>query len=242
MRKYELRDYRKKISARGMVSFNVSVKETDLRVSAQRNLYRETLDKVVSYRHQLESYIQSHPGFLAALKPYLDDPFAPSIIREMIRATGDIGVGPMASVAGAIAHLVGTDLLMLTDQVIIENGGDIFMKINRDATVSIFAGESPLSEKIGIKIPEGMMPVGVCSSSGSVGHSLSMGSSDVVTVVSPSAIRADGAATALGNRIRTKRDLDGISDWAEGISGIVGCVAILGDAMATWGDIELTAL
>lgn len=242
MRKYELRDYREKISARGLVSFNVAVKETDLRVSAQRDLSKETVDKVVSYRHQLENYIQSHPGFLTALTPYHDDPFAPLIIREMIKATGDIGVGPMASVAGAIAHLVGTDLLMLTDQVIIENGGDIFMKISRDATVSIFAGESQLSEKIGIKIPRDMMPVGVCSSSGRVGHSLSMGSSDVVTVVSHSAIRADGAATALGNRIRTKRDLDKISGWSDGIAGILGGVAILGDAMATWGDIELVAL
>ncbi|MBN1625514.1 MAG: UPF0280 family protein [Deltaproteobacteria bacterium] len=242
MRIYESRDYREKINARGLASFNVIVKETDLRVSAQRDLSKETMDKVLLYRHQLENYIKFNPGFLASLTPYRDDPFAPTIIREMIVATRDIGVGPMASVAGAIAHFVGTDLLMLTDQVIIENGGDIFMKIDRDATVSIFAGGSPLSEKIGIKIPKEMMPVGICSSSGSVGHSLSMGSSDAVTVVSPSAIRADGAATALGNRVRTKKDLDKIPDWAEGMAGILGCVAILGDTMATWGDIELVAL
>lgn len=242
MKKYEIRDYRTKTSAKGLVSFNVIVKETDLRVSAERDLFKETRDMIVSFRRQLENYIESHPDFMTALKPYPPDAFAPFIVREMIRATGDIGVGPMASVAGAIAQLVGTDLLKSTDQVIIENGGDIFMKIKRDATVSIFAGESPLSGRIGLKIPEDMMPVGVCSSSGSVGHSLSMGSSDVITVLSPSAIRADGAATALGNRIRTKGDLEKIAGLAQEMGGIFGGVAILGDTMATWGDIELVAL
>lgn len=242
MNKYEIRDYRTKTSAKGLVSFNVIVKETDLRVSAERDLSEETRDMVVSCRRQLENYMQSHPGFMTALKPYPPDAFAPLIVREMIKATGDIGVGPMASVAGAIAQLVGTDLLKSTDQVIIENGGDIFMKVKRDATVSIFAGESPLSERIGIKIPQDMMPVGICSSSGSVGHSLSMGSSDVITVLSTSAIRADGAATALGNMIRTKGDLEKVAGLAQDMGGILGGVAILGDTMATWGDIELVAL
>jgi len=242
MKKYEIRDYRTKINARGLVSFNVTVKETDLRVSAERDLSEETRNIIVSYRHQLENYIQTHLGFITTLKPYPPDSFAPFIIQEMIGATSDIGVGPMASVAGAIAQFVGKDLLKSTDQVIIENGGDIFMKIKRDATVSVFAGESPLSERIGIKIPEDMMPVGVCSSSGRVGHSLSMGSSDVVTVLSTSAVRADGAATALGNMIRTKDDLEKVAGWAQEMGGILGGLAILGDTMATWGDIELVAL
>jgi uncharacterized protein len=242
MQRYEIRDYRKKVKVKGLISFNVAVKETDLWVSSERDFSEETRGIVVGYRYQLENYIHSHPVFLTTLNPYAPDPYAPFIVQEMIRATGDIGVGPMASVAGAIAQFVGTDLLKSTAQVIIENGGDIFMKVDRDATVSIFAGESPLSEKIGIKIPANMMPIGICSSSGKVGHSLSMGSSDVITVISASAIRADGAATALGNSIRTKRDLEKVPGWADSMGGIRGGVAILGDAMATWGDIELVAL
>jgi ApbE superfamily uncharacterized protein (UPF0280 family) len=242
MQKYRIRNYRKKINARGLISFNVVIKETDLWISAERDLSEDARDMVVGYRRQLEHYIRTHPDFLTTLSPYPHDPFAPSIVQEMIRATRDIGVGPMASVAGAIAQLVGTDLLNSTDQIIIENGGDIFMKMKRDATVSIFAGESPLSEKVGIKITEKMMPVGICSSSGKVGHSLSIGSSDVITLLSASAIRADGAATALGNRIRKKTDLEKVSGWADAMGGILGGLAILGDTMATWGDIELVAL
>lgn len=242
MRKYESRTYRDKTATRGLVSFNVTVQETDLRVSSERDLSEETRDLVVEYRRQLESYILTHPDFLTTLTSYQPDPYAPLIVREMIAATTDIGVGPMASVAGAVAQIVGMDLLKLSDQVVIENGGDIFMKLKKDAIVSIFAGESPLSEKIGLKIPLSMMPVGVCSSSGKVGHSLSLGVSDVITVVSRSAVRADGAATALGNRIKTRADLEKTAEIASTMAGVIGCVAILGDAMAMWGEIELVSL
>jgi uncharacterized protein len=242
MQKYITRSYRDKTATRGLVSFTVKVQETDLHVSSERDLSNETRDLVVEYRCQLENYIQSHPDFLTTLLPYPTDFFAPLIVQEMIRATQGVGVGPMASVAGAVAQFVGTDLLKLTDQVIIENGGDIFLKLNRDATVSIFAGESPLSEKVGLRIPAKMMPVGICSSSGKVGHSLSMGTSDVITVVSKSAIRADGAATALGNRIKTKSDLEKTAELAGSMNGVIGCVAILNDTMAMWGEIELVSL
>ena len=242
MHKYEKRNYRKQINARDLVSFNVVIKETDLWISAERDFSGYARDLVVGYRRQLESFIRSHPDFLTTLNPYPPDPFAPPIIQEMIKATRDIGVGPMASVAGAIAQLVGLELLKSTDQVIIENGGDIFIKIKRDATVSIFAGDSPLSEKVGIKIHSERMPTGVCSSSGRVGHSLSRGIADVITVISPSAIRADGAATALGNRIREKADLEKVAGWAGEMGGILGGAAILSDTMAVWGDIELVTL
>ena len=130
MREYERRTYRKRINSRDLISFNVRVKETDLWVSAERDLKKEVKDLVLDERHQIESYIQVHPDFLTSLKPYPLDPYAPPIVREMIRQTRDIGVGPMASVAGAIAQFVGIGLLDITDQIIIENGGDIFLKYN----------------------------------------------------------------------------------------------------------------
>ena len=148
----------------------------------------------------------------------------------------------MALVAGAMAQYIAYGLGEFTDQFIIENGGDIFMKVKRDVTVSIFAGTSPLSDKIGIVIPEKMMPLGVCSSSGRIGHSLSMGNSDVVCILSRSAVLADAAATALGNRIKTKKDLRKISEQADTIDGVLGGVAIMDDEMAAWGEVELKAL
>jgi len=148
----------------------------------------------------------------------------------------------MASVAGAVAQRVAGGLLRFTDQVIVENGGDIFLKTNRPATVSIFAGASPLSERLGLKIPVKQMPLGVCSSSAKVGHSLSLGIADVACLLSPSAALADGAATALGNRVKRKEDLETVAAWAGQIEGIVGGVVIVDDRIAAWGDIELVEL
>jgi ApbE superfamily uncharacterized protein (UPF0280 family) len=242
MTEYKERMYRKWVNARDLVSFHVAVKETDLWISADKNLEKETRDLVLNQRYQLENYIGSHPDFLTTLKPYPKDPYAPPMVKEMIETTGELGVGPMASVAGAMAQYVGQGLLKWTDQVIIENGGDIFLKTNRSVTMSIFAGGSPLSGKIGLMIPQEKMPLGVCSSSATIGHSLSLGSTDIVCIMSPSAVLADGAATALGNRIRDKKDLERIADWADKIEGISGGLAIVKDKVGAWGEVELVRL
>jgi ApbE superfamily uncharacterized protein (UPF0280 family) len=242
MSRHEERTYRKKVNTSDITSFQVAVKETDLWVSADRNLEKETTDLVFEYRMQLETYISIHPEFATSLLPYGQDPYAPSMIREMIDVTRGIGVGPMASVAGAIAQYVGRGLMRITEQVIVENGGDIFLKADRPVTVAIFAGDSLLSEKFGLLVPERQMPLGICSSSARVGHSLSMGIADVVCLLSPSAVLADGAATAFGNRITAKKDIEKVAVWANEIEGIMGGVVIVEDSMATWGDVELIEL
>jgi hypothetical protein len=237
------RIYRKRVRARGLVSFPVIIKETDLWVSTDRDLSRETHELVFKYRHQLETYIQSHPLFLTTLDPYPEDPYAPLIIKEMIHDACTAGVGPMAAVAGAIAQFVGQDLLKdFTKQIIIENGGDIYLKVNRVANVSIWAGKSPLNAKFGLRVAKQQMPLGVCCSSGTVGHSLSFGQADAVCVLSASAVLADAAATAIGNHIKQKSDLDEIAQWAEQIKGVSGLVIVMGDKMAAWGEVELVGL
>jgi hypothetical protein len=220
----------------------VAVKETDLWVSAGRVLEQETRDLVFECRYSLERYIASHPEFASSLSPLPPDLYAPPLVREMIAETVRAGVGPMAAVAGAVAQFVGKGLLAFTDQVIVENGGDIFLQTSRPVTVSLFAGASPLSEKLGLLIPVRQMPLGVCSSSGTVGHSLSLGIADLVCILSPSATFADGAATALGNRIKQKSDLEKAADWAKQMGNILGGVVIVDDRMATWGDVELVVI
>ncbi|MFC1821330.1 UPF0280 family protein [Thermodesulfobacteriota bacterium] len=239
---YRERKYRRRIKTRDLVSFNVTVKETDLWVSTETDLEQETRDLVLNCRHQLEGYIRSHPRFMTSLQPYPEDPLAPFIIRDMIRATAGLGVGPMASVAGAIAQSIAQDLLKKTKQVIVENGGDIYLKANRSTTVSVFAGESPLSERVGLKIDPARMPVGICTSSGTVGHSLSKGGADAVSLLASSAALADAAATALGNLIKSPQDLKRATLWAKGLAGILGGVIIMGERMVTWGDVELVKL
>lgn len=234
--------YRNRVHSKDLVSCRVLVKETDLLVSASADLSKQTKDRVHHYRRQLEDYIRSRPDFISTLLPYPEDPFAPEIIRDMISATRAFGVGPMAAVAGAIAQFVGKDLLRYSEEVIVENGGDIFVKTKSPITVSIFAGNSPLSDKLGLILVAEEMPIGVCTSSGTVGHSLSLGTADAVCAVAQSASFADAAATALGNRITNRFNLTEEIESIRERKDVKGGVVIIGKTMATWGEIELADL
>jgi hypothetical protein len=164
---------------------------------------------------------------------------APNIVEIMVEAGEKAGVGPMASVAGAIAESVGRDLLKNTDEVIVENGGDIFLKTNEPITIGIYAGDSPLSLKLGLRVDSSEAPSSVCTSSGTVGHSLSLGKADAVCVVSDSCPLADAAATSIGNLIQTKQDIRQAVETGKSIKGIKGLTVILDDDIGLWGEIDL---
>jgi ApbE superfamily uncharacterized protein (UPF0280 family) len=214
---YQDRTYRQNIDAQGMVSSYVSVKETDLHILAAREIERQALDLVYQFRNQLENYIAARPEFLTALVPIDKDLLAPPIVKQMLEAASSADVGPMAAVAGAIAEFVGFGLLdQGIDEIIIENGGDIFIK-----------------------------RIGVCTSSGTVGHSLSLGQADSVTVLAASTPLADAAATRIGNEVSSKAAGSAIEhalDIGRNISGLSGVVIIQGEKVGAWGEINLVGL
>ncbi len=239
---YEPRTYRTRMARSKLVGFQVAVKETDLWVLAARDFSREVREVVLQERRQLEAYIAQYPEFLPALTPWPDDPFAPPVVREMITAARAVGVGPMAAVAGAIAERVGRALEPLSPEVIVENGGDIYLKVTSPATVSLFAGKSPLSHRVGLRIDPDMSPLGVCTSSGTVGPSLSFGRADAACILAPNAALADAAASALGNRVQNAGDIAAALEWAETVPDILGAVVIVGDKLGAWGRVELLPL
>lgn len=236
------RTYRTRMGREGLVDFRVGVKETDLMILARRDLAHEAREVIIQERQQLEAYIQQHPDFLTTLSPCPSDLYAPPLVRDMLRAGAAAGVGPMAAVAGAIAARVGQALLAFTDEVIVENGGDIFMHLHRPATVSLLAGRSPLSHKLGLKIPPKPETWGVCTSSGTVGHSLSLGQADAACVVAADTALADACATALGNRVTKATDINEALDWLGGIPGLSGALVVVGEHLGAWGRIELVPL
>lgn len=239
----EPRTYRSVMDRGERSFFRVTVKETDLYVHAREPLTTVTRNLVLRYREQLEAYIRSDPGFGSSLSPVPLRGPAPAIVRDMADAGAKAGVGPMAAVAGALAEYVGRDLLEdHSPEVIVENGGDVFLKTDSPTTVAIFAGRSPLSMKIGLKIDSGACPMAVCTSSGSLGHSLSLGKGDAVCVVSESCPLADAAATALGNRLRSKSDIPLAIEFGKGVPGMAGFVLIMEDKVGMWGDIEIVPI
>ncbi len=236
---YEPRTYRHWVNYKDLVPFNIVVKETDLYICASTNLKRKAYRLVLKYRDKLEGYIGQYPTFLTSLEPFPVDGGAPSIVKAMAEATARVGVGPMASVAGAIAEFVGNELLAFSPEIIVENGGDIYLKSSEKRIVGIYAGKSPLTGKIGLEINGEDTPLGICTSSGTVGHSLSFGKADAVVVLSKSATLADAAATAIGNLIKQPSDIPNGIRFAKGIEGLRGLLIIKDDNMGLWGEVKI---
>jgi ApbE superfamily uncharacterized protein (UPF0280 family) len=236
---YRERRYRFSLRHERLVAFQVAVKETDLFILADSCLATLAERVIYEVRGPLEGYIADHPAFLRALVPLPEDPLAPPIVREMLAAGRTCGVGPMAAVAGAIAEAVGRALLEDSQEVVVENGGDCFLRVASPFQMGIFAGSSALSEKLALRIRPEQTPLGVCTSSGTVGPSLSFGRADAVTVVSPSAAVADAAATGIGNRVKNRGDINRALAVAPEIEGVRGVVIIMGDRVGAWGEVEL---
>ena len=231
--------YRHWIKGDDLVSFNVVVKETDLWIRASRNLKRKAHKLVLKYRSILEKYIEQHPSFQTSLKPLPVAEDAPHIVKAMSESAEKVGVGPMASVAGAIAEFVGNELSAYSAEIIVENGGDIYLRSLKKRIVGIYAGESPLTGKLGLEIDVEDTPLGVCTSSGTVGHSLSFGKADAVIVLSKSVTLADAAATAIGNLITQPEDITKGVEFAKGTDGLKGVIIIKDDKIGLWGDIKI---
>jgi ApbE superfamily uncharacterized protein (UPF0280 family) len=236
------RFYRHWIKDSDLVSFEVAVKQTDLYIRSRRNLKDKALDSMLKHRGSLEAYIERHPLFLTTLDTYQAEAEAPAIIKEMARVSQLTGVGPMAAVAGAIAEAVGRDLLAFSPEVIVENGGDIFLKISKKRLVGIYAGQSFFTKKLGLEIMPRETPLGIGTSSGTVGHSLSFGDADAVIALSSSAALADAAATALGNMVKVADDIPEAIVRARSIEGLCGVVIIVGDKMGVWGRVRIMPL
>ncbi len=244
---YSDRVYRKLVSHAGLVSTRIRIEETDLHILAEQDVSESVTALVLQYRAQLENYIVRNPHFSASMEPLSEDKIAPPLIREMLAAGRAAGVGPMAAVAGTIAEYAGRGLLSQGfREVMVENGGDIFLQRTQQCSIAIFSGESPLSYRIGLRIVPEQMPLGICTSSGTVGHSLSLGKADSVTVLSKSTPLADAAATSIGNEVGGMAEGQssigkGLAKAAE-IPGVIGVVVIRGELMGAWGDVELIKL
>jgi hypothetical protein len=240
--KSQNRSYRNLISKANLVAFRVSVKETDLFVQALTPLEDITRELVLEKRGYIENYIKRHPEFARTFEPWRVTGLEPVIIVDMAMAGEKAGVGPMAAVAGAIAEHVGIDLLKYSDEIVVENGGDVFLKSDNPVTVAIFAGRSPLSLRMGLRIESAGKPVSICTSSGTVGHSLSLGKADAVCVVSDSCSLADAAATAIGNRVKSKAHIQPAVDFGKHIDGVKGIMVIVGDEVGIWGGMDVVPL
>ncbi|MDK2889998.1 MAG: uncharacterized protein PWR21_630 [Methanoculleus sp.] len=189
---------------------------------------------MMAARQEVERQIALDLYFAATLEPYT--PKTPERTPDrMARAAAEAGVGPMAAVAGAIAW-AGVETMVEEGAAfaLIDNGGDIALVSDREVKIGIYAGASPLSGRFAFLVPPQNEILGICTSSATVGPSISFGTADAVTVFAPDVAAADAWATAICNRITA--DDTSVLDDLSGTS-VRGVLAVIGDAVIRWGDL-----
>lgn len=237
------RDYRAWHRGAGLTYFRVAVGESDLHIGARRALAGPAQKALTALRTQLTGYIAQHPDFLTSLAPLAVEADAPPLVCAMAAAGRAAGVGPMAAVAGAIAQRVAEALLPESDEVVVENGGDLYLWGRTPRVAALYAGaDHPLTGRVGLRLTAEHLPMGVCTSSGTLGPSRSFGRADAAMALSPDGALADAVATALGNRVRTAQDLEGAVAWAAGLPGMTGALALCQGRLAAAGRLELVRL
>ena len=248
-KKYEQRTYRSQFNTSRFTGFELKHRETDLWIgvdpaSFKPEMKEEVLKKIESLREKLDSYIQSEPFFKKSLKPFQPTENAPMEAIEMAKAAAKAGIGPMSTVAGLFARETGNEIIQnfSVEELVIENGGDIFALLKKNLVFSVFAGDSPLSERIGLEITTKTNPLGICTSAGTVGPSMSFGKADAVVVVAENVLVADAFATAFGNKVKSPDDVEKVLNQSEKYPEILSLLIICEDKIGVWGEFEIKIL
>jgi ApbE superfamily uncharacterized protein (UPF0280 family) len=193
-------------------------------------------EEIVRQRRVLEDYIRRHPAFGTSFEPVELLPDAPEVAQRMARAAWSVGVGPMAAVAGAMAQLAAeAGLKAGAAEAIVDNGGDVFVKAISPVFIALHTGTARLADRLAFSLHPADTPIAVCSSSGKMGHSTSLGRCDLATVVARDGALADAAATQAANLVRTVEDVDATLEQIMAIDGIDGLVVVKDDRIGLAG-------
>lgn len=234
---YQERFYRDYHKSPSLHSYKVCIDSSDLYIASTNASKDIAMAALRTAREALKNIISQYPQFLSSLTP-IDIPCYAPPASWMITAAKVCNVGPMAAVAGAISQYVGEALLKSNKEVLVENGGDIYLSSISPRKILVYAGNSPVSMNLAIKIPAGTF--GICTSAGKVGPSLSFGIADAAIVLSKDCALSDAAATRLGNLVKSENDLKSVVESINDLPNILGAMAICNDKIAACGQIELT--
>jgi uncharacterized protein len=194
------------------------------------------VDEIVLQRRILDDYIHRQPEFLTSFDPISLYPDAPPVAKRMAWAARLVGVGPMAAVAGAMAELaVRAGLAAGATEAIIDNGGDTFIHAIEPVIIGLDAGPAKVGKRLSFLLEPEETPISICSSSGKMGHSISLGLCDLATIVSKDGALADAAATAAGNLVNTAGDIDAALERIAGIEGLDGVLIVKDDRIGMAG-------
>lgn len=200
-------------------------KEAVLRICCEP--FEAVTREIVRQRAILEEYLRRHPFFQHSLEPVAVKEDAPEVARRMARAANKVGVGPMAAVAGAMAQLaVEAALRAGAEEAIVDNGGDIYLQAVEPVIIGLYPGKAGEIGQLAFSLQASDTPLSICSSSGKMGHSLSLGECDLATIVAKDASLADAAATLAANLVKNVCDVEHALNQMVSIEGISGVMIV----------------
>jgi uncharacterized protein len=249
MNLFQERTYRTQFNSERFMGFEISYLETDLWIGVDSSSFNPemkelALNKIKSLREKFDEYIKVEPFFKKSLKPFQPSDYAPLEAIEMAVAAEKVGIGPMSAVAGMFAREIGEEIIQnfSVKELVIENGGDIYALLKDELVLSVFAGDSILSERIGLVIPPEKGKLGICTSAGTVGPSLSYGKADAVVVICEDILLADAFATAFGNKVKSPDHVEKVIKQSEKYPEILSLLIICEDKIGIRGEYEMKIL
>jgi len=229
---YERKNYRNKIPLAQSVSFEIEVRETNLYIQAHNDLSAKAKDSVFRYRYQIEEYLRQHPAFRETTVPIQIYASAPEIVRYADLSSRCTGIAPMSCLGGAIADFVGRDLSADSANIIVSSGGDSFIKSAYPLDIHIYAGGSPMNEKLILALPAYKGCFGVSTYAPGGGF-------DSITVISRSACWASAFAADIGIRLVGGEKLGSVLNRVADYTDVGGVIIISGSRIVVGGEMVL---
>jgi ApbE superfamily uncharacterized protein (UPF0280 family) len=219
------------------VTSGIEIQETAATIAAERRFIGGAVDAIKMARRDIERQIRKDRFFLTTLEPYDSGSCTSETTARMCAATKQAGVGPMAAVAGAIAQ-AALDAMIAEGcrHAWVDNGGDVALVLESPLTLEIFT--TPGSSKaFAFELRTTGRAMGICSSSGRLGHSISFGDSDIAVTIADDAVVADAFATALGNEVKDETSLNKCFDILRSAKAVKGGLAMIDGAVAMYGEV-----
>lgn len=246
---FEPRTYRNSFSNERFHSFVIRHQTADLWIGVDPAAFQNEMADVAlailkSILDELEAYGTANPIFKKSLKPCSVEEDAPATIRQLAAAGEKAGVGPMAAVGGLLSETVGRELLenFSLGELVVENGGKLFVKLQNPLVLSIFAGESPLSGMGGMEILPEQTPLGIGTFTQADRSPMEYGKADAVMIACKEAALSDALTTGFANRIKKPADVENVLNRTEIVPEILAAVLVCGDQIGVRGEFELKIL
>lgn len=215
----------------------LEIEETAATIAAERQFVEFAVDAIKAARLDIERQIRRDDFFMTTLEPYEPESGGSRVIGRMCEASKAAGVGPMAAVAGAIAQEA---LEAMVSQGCshgwVDNGGDIALVLESPVTVEIFSDPGSRNA-VGLELEPTSGTVGVCTSSGRLGHSISFGDADAAVAIAKNAYLADALATAIGNIVKDSPSMERCFDGFKHLGDFTGGLVLRDGDVAMYGKL-----